>query len=786
MSTSRSKVPLNAAGPKRLSQFTAPNITPKVTGQFLNSSNAPAAPNVFDADNIKPSALIRKPSITTPTSSTAATKSKVISTAAASINKAKSSATPVKKSSSNSILNSTLSKNVGSVSKTNAVSTSAATKSHSRNNSSSSNTAVATPKKSSTLTNITPAKKSTIKPTTATKAVPKPLTKSFSSNSINKNVKSSNIKATEEEKSNNIPDNHPILPSIPAAVIDSQPLLVVAEEKSLQPLIASKMFESALLSPSFLSDDDLLDLDTIDDINPDDLLDLGDEEGGAEEEQQSTHTVDKQEIVPQEQIPASEEEFVRDEAEIAAADEAAEGSVDEGVSEEVQLSAVPEISSVDNDIILEPKEDEKAVEGLLAEAVAADTASTVTTLHIHSEKVEELYQSMYQANNNNHYDEEEEEEKEEKDEEEEEQEEQEEQAIEQVTATQPQQQEEQEVQPLSTIEAKPSNGIEATAPAAEEEGALEVLQPATKPLNASAHVEDHVEELFADHDTLDTAGLLEDISPAKQNSSLPRRNSSDLGESPSNPTRKNSLALPAFHNINLNISPTDDAAEEKRLSADPATAPVVESKEPAAELLSPNSVLSPIAVVPLVNLEQQQRAALAQQFKQLEQARKQAKEQKELETAREVSANVLRRASASKSTEQPPEKSREELLYENYRALAANGIAFTKIGRSGKPKLTLIFITQNEEGGMFMQWESKKKSLEDSSFYLPECQLFLGPKAGLFTKPKYQKLFANRADSCFSVVAPHRSLDLVAEKAADYEVFVTVLKQANCLKAVQG
>ena len=70
---------------------------------------------------------------------------------------------------------------------------------------------------------------------------------------------------------------------------------------------------------------------------------------------------------------------------------------------------------------------------------------------------------------------------------------------------------------------------------------------------------------------------------------------------------------------------------------------------------------------------------------------------------------------------------------------ATDGISVLKIPRSGGAKLTHVSLSKGDDGQWLVQWDSKKKSAEDSTLRISECDLTLGLISGQFLKVSHTR-----------------------------------------------
>lgn len=113
------------------------------------------------------------------------------------------------------------------------------------------------------------------------------------------------------------------------------------------------------------------------------------------------------------------------------------------------------------------------------------------------------------------------------------------------------------------------------------------------------------------------------------------------------------------------------------------------------------------------------------------------------------------------------------------------GLDFLKIPRSGGAKLTHVHLFDAADpadadapADWYVTWGSKKKSAEESRLRVSECDLMLGQGGGLFlSTKKWRTEFGRQSARCFSILAPQRSLDLVAQSDEDFDLFVSMLRR---------
>lgn len=117
----------------------------------------------------------------------------------------------------------------------------------------------------------------------------------------------------------------------------------------------------------------------------------------------------------------------------------------------------------------------------------------------------------------------------------------------------------------------------------------------------------------------------------------------------------------------------------------------------------------------------------------------------------------------------------EEKILINDLITLEGGLVMFKIPRSGKAKLCKFFLVKDDEEKYFVRWESKKKKATECVIYLAEVQILKGQMTELFRKKQHQKDFGNAVGRSFSVVSTKRSLDIVAQKDEDYEMWMRAL-----------
>lgn len=108
------------------------------------------------------------------------------------------------------------------------------------------------------------------------------------------------------------------------------------------------------------------------------------------------------------------------------------------------------------------------------------------------------------------------------------------------------------------------------------------------------------------------------------------------------------------------------------------------------------------------------------------------------------------------------------------------GVQAYKLPRWGAPKLSTFYLKPvNPPGTFALKWDSSKKKEDDAMLVLARDKVKLceGQSVGLFYKAKNQKLFADKEDLSFSLIAPKRTLDIVAQNAGDYKKFMAALKK---------
>lgn len=77
-----------------------------------------------------------------------------------------------------------------------------------------------------------------------------------------------------------------------------------------------------------------------------------------------------------------------------------------------------------------------------------------------------------------------------------------------------------------------------------------------------------------------------------------------------------------------------------------------------------------------------------------------------------------------------------------------------------------------------VRWDSKKKNDKLASVDLAQCSVIGGLQEGLFKRRRNKNAFKDSAGLCFSIVAPDRTLDLVAPSQEVFQMWKLVFTEA--------
>ena len=120
-----------------------------------------------------------------------------------------------------------------------------------------------------------------------------------------------------------------------------------------------------------------------------------------------------------------------------------------------------------------------------------------------------------------------------------------------------------------------------------------------------------------------------------------------------------------------------------------------------------------------------------------------------------------------------------EQLEEEEEMMLRMGLEVRKVPRMGKSKVVKMYIDRNEADEWIVRWDSKKKNKDEATILLSGCKVVSGMQAGLFLKPENAERFAAQRNCCFSVIAPDRTLDVVAMTFSDQDLWTRTLTRLS-------